>query len=92
MSDGPTDFYRDLRWSGWEAEVEAVPLGKALSIYPPLFSAESAGGEVSRQAVPWVELAAFHEEMARQLAALSRDSVPAELDRLTSHQGPNLCA
>ena len=70
LSDGPADFYRDLRWAGWEAEVEAIPLGEALSVYPPLFSAESAGGEVSRRPVPWHELAAFHEEMGRQLAAL----------------------
>jgi hypothetical protein len=68
LSAGVGDFYRDLRWPGWEEAVAAVPLEDALSVYPPLFSAESGTGEPRRESVPWEEVAQLNVEMAAQLA------------------------
>jgi hypothetical protein len=56
LSDRVADFYVDLRWKGWEADAAAVPLGHALTCYPPLFSAESRTGSVHRASVPWAEV------------------------------------
>ena len=61
------EFYSDLRWAGWETEVAHLALGQGLSVFPPLWSAEAledmAG--TSRRAVPFAEILAFRDEMAR---------------------------
>jgi hypothetical protein len=59
-------FYADLRWPGWEHEVEKVGLGDGLAIYPPLCTAESRPiANTSRRPVPWDELAWFLDELAK---------------------------
>ena len=70
LSDGVADFYADLRWKGWEADVTSVPLDHALTFYPPLFSAEGGTGSVHRASVPWAEVVAFNNEMAASVSAL----------------------
>jgi hypothetical protein len=68
MSDAVDAFYADLRWPGWRDEISSIPLGHALSVYPPLFTTEGQERSgTSRRPVPWDELRAFNEDMRRQL-------------------------
>ncbi len=68
LSGATTQFFDDLRWSGWEGEVEAVGFDEGLSLWPPPFSAEGQEvGAVHRAPVPYAELVGFYREMARQL-------------------------
>jgi hypothetical protein len=68
LSGALTDFYRSLRWAGWEREVAEVGLGEGLSLYPPPFSAEGADiAAVSRSPVPFSELLGFYEAAAAEL-------------------------
>lgn len=61
-------FYADLRWSGWEQEVAALPPNMGLSVYPPLWSRESRPIEATRRAVvPIAELVTGVLDMARQV-------------------------
>lgn len=59
------DFYHDLRWPGWEADVAAVPLDQLLSLYPPVYTREgrAAIGEAERTAVPAAELYGLLDEL-----------------------------
>lgn len=70
LSDAVSDFYADLRWEGWETVVAAVPMDHALSVYPPLFTAQSKSEPVTRRSVPWAELSDYNQEMAAQLSGL----------------------
>ena len=68
MSGAVDTFYADFRWPGWQDEVRSIPLDHALSVYPPLFTAEGKDrGSTSRRPVPWDELRAFNEDTRRQL-------------------------
>ena len=79
LGEGLEQFYADFRWAGWEAEVEALALDEGLSIYPPLFSAQATDlASTSRRAVPWTELAAFHEEARQKLG----DAQPGQQFRI----------
>ncbi|HEY0482747.1 MAG TPA: DUF2625 family protein [Kofleriaceae bacterium] len=50
-------FYANLRWPGWEAEAEQVGGDRALSLYPPPWTAEGKDvSRVSRRAVPVAEV------------------------------------
>lgn len=63
-----SDFYADLRWPGWEQEVQAVNVDQGLSLYPPPFTTEGKDlARVSRRAVPIRELFGFYDDAARQL-------------------------
>ncbi len=66
---GETDtFYGDLRWDGWAAEVEGVPIDALLSVYPPPFSQEGRDIDAaSRRCVPWLELITWLDDAAKQL-------------------------
>jgi hypothetical protein len=65
LGDGVADFYADMRWPGWEQEVEHVRLNEGLAIYPPLCTAESRPiSSTSRRPVPWAELATYLDELA----------------------------
>ncbi|MFJ6793712.1 DUF2625 domain-containing protein [Streptomyces sp. NPDC091268] len=52
------EFYADLRWPGWKAEVEALNGDQGLSIVPPLWSEQARRdlSATSRRAVPMTEL------------------------------------
>jgi len=71
LSGGTTDFYRDLRWDGWEVEVSALKLDHGISLYPPPFTREGQDvGASFRAAVPITELHGFYSEAASQLASV----------------------
>jgi hypothetical protein len=62
-------FYGNLRWRGWEDEVERVGGDQTLSLYPPPWTIEGNDlAKVSRRAVPAREVWAVQQHAARQLA------------------------
>jgi hypothetical protein len=68
LSEGSTEFYEPWRWSGWAGEVAEINGHHGLSLYPPPFTSEGRNlDSVQRRAVPWAELVAFQDDMARQL-------------------------
>ena len=70
LAGGAAEAFGDLRWPDWETDVGDLDAGQGISVYPPLFSVEGQGADVSRRAVPLAELVAFHADMAAQLEAL----------------------
>lgn len=59
-----TDFYADLRWPGWEAEVAALPLDMGIQTYPPPSTREGADlSRVSRRPANLKELVAHYSGM-----------------------------
>ncbi|WP_204912466.1 DUF2625 family protein [Microlunatus spumicola] len=61
LAGGFSTFYTDLRWSGWEEEVAALPTGTGLWVYPPLSSEEGRDiSRSSRKPVPMTELLATY--------------------------------
>jgi hypothetical protein len=71
LTDGPTEFYADLRWRNWSDEVDHLSPSEGISVYPPLFTAEAQPiDDTSRRAIPFDELLRGHQDMAAQLAAL----------------------
>jgi hypothetical protein len=65
-----TQFYRGLRWPGWESEVAAVRLDQGINTLPPPWTAEGKDlATVSRRAIPLAELVSVQQDIARQLAA-----------------------
>lgn len=69
LDGGCTDFYRGLRWPGWEREVEKVAPDMGIVAVPFPFTEQ--GRDLSacrREAVPMGELLALYPELARQLA------------------------
>lgn len=63
-------FYADLRWDGWESEVQGLPLDSLLAVYPPLFTEEGKDlAASSRRSVPWRELLDWLDDAKRQLDA-----------------------
>ncbi|MDC5697280.1 DUF2625 domain-containing protein [Intrasporangium calvum] len=66
ISGGTTDFYRDLRWDGWQDVAASLQLDEGLSLYPPPSTVE--GQDISsayKQAVPMTQLVAFHADFAK---------------------------
>ncbi|MFA7768529.1 DUF2625 domain-containing protein [Streptomyces sp. NPDC048723] len=68
LSGALDQFYADLRWPGWRAEVAELNGGRGLSLYPPLWSAEGRGdlAATSRRAVPMGQLLGFARETGQQ--------------------------
>ena len=64
------DFYRDLRWPGWQREVAALGPGEAISVYPPLVFESDPIGSRSRRPVPARELWTLHHALGDQLRGL----------------------
>ncbi len=64
------DFYHDLRWPGWEAEVPTIPLDRLLSLYPPVYTKEGRAqlAAAQRQAVPAEELYGLIDELTAERA------------------------
>jgi hypothetical protein len=61
-------FYENMRWPGWEKEVEHVPGDHTLSLAPPPWTSEGRDlSKVSRRAVPAREAWVLQQEFARQL-------------------------
>jgi hypothetical protein len=67
-----SEFYGDLRWPGWEAESEQVGGDRALSLYPPPWTAEGKDiSKVDRRTVPTAELWGLQMDVAAQLGGYS---------------------
>ncbi|GAA5181172.1 DUF2625 domain-containing protein [Rugosimonospora acidiphila] len=65
-----TDFYRTLRWAGWEAEVGGLTPDQGISAWPPPFSREGKDvSAASRKAVPLAEVVSFYQDTADQLGS-----------------------
>lgn len=62
-------FYENLRWPGWESEVEVVPADRGLLLYPFPWSQEGRDKAlVKRSSVPASELLRIYLDTRRQLA------------------------
>jgi hypothetical protein len=62
------EFYANVRWPGWEAEVEQLHGDKALSLYPQPWSAEGKDvSKASRRPVPAAELWRLNMDVLSQL-------------------------
>ncbi|MCX4821490.1 DUF2625 domain-containing protein [Streptomyces sp. NBC_01142] len=68
VSGALDEFYADLRWPGWRDEVRALNSDQAVSIFPPLWSAEARQdmSATSRRAVPIMELLGVARDSCRQ--------------------------
>ena len=64
------DFYRDLRWPGWQREVSSLGPDEALSVHPPLIFESTPIGSRSRRPVPARELWTLHHELGDQVREL----------------------
>ena len=77
---GTADFYSELRWTGWEQEVDPLALDHGLHVHPPLWSQEGQDiAAASRKPVPFVELLASNQEMADQLNATGAGTVALQV-------------
>ena len=57
LAGGTNDFYRSLRWNGWEAEVSRIADDEGLMVFPPPCTSEGRDiDRASRKPVPWTEL------------------------------------
>ncbi|WP_370681690.1 DUF2625 domain-containing protein [Comamonas sp. GB3 AK4-5] len=63
FSDGLGDFYRDLRWEGWQRDVAALDGDSCFSFYPFLFTAQGAVQTSARKPVPVAEHYAFVQQV-----------------------------
>lgn len=61
-------YYKDIRWKGWEPEVQALTGNQGIVCYPFLFTKEGKNvAKNKRKAVPIAELWTFGQDMQRQL-------------------------
>jgi hypothetical protein len=49
------DFYRDLRWEGWQADVAALDADSCMGFYPFLFTAQGSVHTSARRPTPVAE-------------------------------------
>lgn len=62
------DAFAELRWAGWESEVEALDPATGISLYPPPCTEEGQDVDAaSRRPVPMTELRELYADLARQL-------------------------
>lgn len=61
------EFYKDLRWSGWEDETRAIPGDRCLSFYPFLWTKEGSIKGSDRRPVPVAEAFDVKIDIVRQL-------------------------
>lgn len=68
LSGGISEFYRDVRWDGWDMEVSRLALDQGVSTSPPPWTKHGKDlSKVSRRPVPLRELVETHFDFARQL-------------------------
>ena len=71
LSGGLQDFYQDLRWPGWVEETSSLRDDQGITVYPPLATAEGQNvAAANRAPVPFTELLALNQDLARQLGLL----------------------
>jgi hypothetical protein len=67
IGPGLETFYGGHRWTGWEAETEALSGDGAYFVHPPLWAVGPAIGERHRGAVPMAEMLATHAKVLPEL-------------------------
>ncbi len=67
IDDGFGDFFRDLKWEGWEPEVAALGRMNLLTIYPPLWSKEYKLQVPSRRPAPASAQRAMNADISRAI-------------------------
>lgn len=78
LTDDLAAFSEHLRWPGWEAEVEALPLDRGILPYPFPFTVEGRDvGAAARKPVPMEELLAIWPDLAAQLSDQRASGPPA---------------
>lgn len=78
LTDGPTQFYEDMRWDGWQDEVKKLTQSQGIAVYPPLWSAEGHSTDAaSKRAISFDELLASHQDSAAQLASSPDENASA---------------
>lgn len=56
-----TDFYRELRWDGWQTEVAATPLDQGIHLWPPPSTVEGKDlNTVARSRMNLAELVSYY--------------------------------
>jgi hypothetical protein len=74
MDGGLEDFHADLRWPGWEAEVELLSPAEGISAFPFPFTEEGRDvGAAARAAVPFDALLDLYDDIAQQMSAAAED-------------------
>jgi hypothetical protein len=73
--NGPIDqFYEDLRWPDWRKDVARLAAGQGLLAYPPPWTVEGRGPNVSRKPVPLLEAWGVVLSFAQQLDRAGGDA------------------
>lgn len=67
LSDQLAVFYQDLRWDGWQAEVQALSADQCFSFYPFLWTREGSVQHSHRAMIDVGECFATHLDLARTL-------------------------
>jgi hypothetical protein len=69
------DFYHDLRWPGWEAEIPAIPLDRLLCLYPPVYTKDGRAqlATAERQMVAADDLYGLLDELTAERAQKAAD-------------------
>jgi hypothetical protein len=82
MTERFAQFNEQLRWPGWEAEVEVLNVDQGLSLYPFPFTEEGRDlARVSRTAVPITELFSLYPALEKQLRGVDdNESVAVRVD------------
>jgi hypothetical protein len=70
LTERLTGLAGDLRWEGWQAEVEALDPARGLLVLPPLWSGGPAIAQRSRKAVPVEELWSLALETEQKLRGM----------------------
>jgi hypothetical protein len=71
LSGGLQNFYQDLRWPGWVEETTSLREDQGITVYPCLAAAEGQNITAAKRGpVPFAELLAFNQDLARQLRVL----------------------
>jgi hypothetical protein len=68
-SGNTAQFYADLRWPGWEAEISALTPWQGIAVYPFLWSEEAHANlaATTRRPVPMPEILGMHAEVCAQM-------------------------
>ena len=61
------DYYAELRWTGWEAEVQALPADRTINFYPFLWAKADSLESRNRASVPVLESFNLQLGFAEQL-------------------------
>lgn len=77
-SGADEQFYEELRWPGWEAEVIMLGLDEGIGVYPFLCTRGTTPvANASRRAVPMDELVDAHVELLRHIEGREPSPVPS---------------